>query len=642
MDTRILANNAAELYSKAASNYGDLPVFATRKKALEWTAVSFKSLYEEGLNLASGLIDLGVKARDHIGIFGDNRYEWILCDYAVQFCGAADVPRGRDITDDEILYIVSHANIEVVFVETSTLQIRLLKLRDQLPKLREIILLDPEAEAAPAVLKLQDVIDKGKKLRESGDRKPEERIAGIQADDVFTLIYTSGTTGKPKGAMITHQNIMSQMEVIPISLSFTDRILSILPVWHVLERVIELFSISCGACTYYTSIKSLREDLVNVEPSFMGSAPRLWETLYQRIKDKVRKSHPVRQALFHIAYFLGYHYHDSIFHLKGNKLRLDASYRWKEALLYPLNILRWILVLPWYGFFNVTVLEQIRLSVGGSLKATISGGGALPLEIDEFFNYIGVTVLEGYGLTETSPVVSVRTEAKTVIGTVGPPVAKTEIRIIEAESGKQLYPDKNDKYLGRGKQGEIWVKGPQVMKAYYKEAELTKKCIIDGWLRTGDLGMITFNDCLKIVGRIKSTIVLFNGENVEPEPIEMSLNQSPYIDFSMIVGQDEKSLCALIVINPDELISAGIESGDMEKLSDDSQAKEIIRNEIRKRVNESKQFKRFEKLVDFKILPEEFTVGEELTNLYKVKRHIIRKKYRPLILSMYEKDKINA
>ncbi|MCD8481715.1 MAG: AMP-binding protein [Verrucomicrobia bacterium] len=208
---------------------------------------------------------------------------------------------------------------------------------------------------------------------------------------------------------------------------------------------------------------------------------------------------------------------------------------------------RWLLLLPWYGFFNAAVLERLRMVVGGSFKGSVSGGGALPTAVDRFFNYLGIPVLEGYGLTETSPVLAVRTPGKLVIGTVGPLLADTEVRIVDPENNAILYPDSTVPDLGCGRQGEIQVKGPQVMKGYYHNDSATEQAFSEGWFRTGDLGLVTWNHCLKIVGRCKDTIVLSSGENVEPLPIENTLQQSALIEHIMLVGQDKKFIGALIV-----------------------------------------------------------------------------------------------
>lgn len=632
---RIVAENLADLYQKAADRFDTLPAFATREKALQWKPVSFRGLYHQGLDLATGLIDLGVEARDHVGLFGENRFEWILSDYAVQFCGAADVPRGSDISDHELEYIVNHAGIKVCFVETETLQNRLLLLKKRLPDLRHIIVMDPDARIEEGVLKLKDIQLAGARLRNEGDRRVFERIKGIRPDDLFTLIYTSGTTGKPKGVMLTHANMISQTENLPGIHNPNDRTLSVLPVWHVFERVIEMYTISFGGCTYYSNIKNLGEDMVHVEPTFMASAPRLWEKIHEKILKGVKRSHPVRQVLFHTAYFLSRQYRASLSFLSNKTLAVKKKRWWELMILYPFHLVRWLIVLPWFGFFNAAVLERIRLSAGGSLGATISGGGALPGHIDSFFNYVGIPVLEGYGLTETSPVISVRSKHNLVVGTVGPPIRETSIRIVDVDSGTVLYPNKNMPHDGRSLRGEIQVRGPQVMAGYYKEEELTSKAFQDGWFCTGDLGMVTHNDCLKILGRSKATIVLSSGENVEPEPIEMRLQQSRYIEQCMLVGQDQKSLGVLIVPELEAFRQNSSPPASHQELAQNKEANRIISQEIRRLISASNGFKSYELIRDFRLLNRSFRVGHELTNLFKVKRHVVTKEFNDVIQDLF-------
>ncbi|HSV87637.1 MAG TPA: long-chain fatty acid--CoA ligase [Bacteroidales bacterium] len=634
---RVYPENVAMLYKEAAAKFGSLPAFASRETALVWKPVSYSELYEQGLNLAAGLIEIGVEAREHIGLFGDNRFEWILSDCAVQLCGAADVPRGSDITDQELQYIIDHAGIKVTFVETEELQARVMKMKHRLAKLKTVILLDPKGRTVEGSIHLSYVIDMGAKLRLKGDKRVESRMAEIKPDDLFTLIYTSGTTGKPKGVMLTHANMMSQVRNLPGNYDMTDRVISVLPVWHIFERVVEMFTISFGGCTYYSGVNTLGEDMRNVEPTFMASAPRLWEKLHERIIKNIKAAHPVRQILFHIAYFLGKQYFVSRQFLTNQNLKLNHELPIKRLLLLPFFAIRWVLVLPWYGFFNAAVLERIRLGAGGSLKETISGGGALPLHIDRFFNYVGIPVLEGYGMTEACPVISFRTSKSLVLGTVGPPIPETEVLIVDPETEDVLFPNTNKKHEGKSIRGEIWVKGPQVMKGYYRDAELTNRTIVDGWLRTGDLGVITHNNCIKILGRSKSTIVLSSGENVEPEPLEMHLKQSLFIEQCMVVGQDKKFLGALIVPALNEFRLAGYEVQSMEDIAMNPEMIKIIKDEIRRMISSNNGFKTYEQIRDFRILPNSFQVGEELTNLFKVKRHVVEKKFNRYIDEIYSK-----
>ncbi len=637
VSTRIHADHLPGLYRLAAERFESLPAFATRQMNGSWTPVSFRRLYERGCAVGEGLISLGVGAREPVGMFSDNRVEWMLADYGIQLCGAVNTPRGVDLTDEELVHIVNHSGMKTVFVETPRMARRCLELRDRLPELKELIQLDDSRPAPEGVRTLAEVEATGLARREEGSTEVEARISGVKREDLFTLIYTSGTTGKPKGVMLTHANIMSQIDCVPIQLSCTDRVLSILPVWHIFERMFEVFAISHGACTYYTSTRHLGDDLKQVEPTFMGSAPRLWESLRHRILNKVEKSHPVRRALFAIALFLGVHYREALFVLRDQDLRLKPVSPLRVGLNKLRAALQWTLLLPWYGFFNAAVLEAVRQKAGGSLKGTISGGGALPPEVDRFFNAIGIPVLEGYGLTETSPVVAVRTPERLVRGSVGPLIPQTEVRIADPESGRVLYPDPEHPHQGRGVKGEICFRGPQVMQGYFKDPETTASVLNEeGWFRTGDLGMMTFSDTLKILGRCKATIVLRNGENVEPAPIEMRLKLCPLIEECVAVGQDAKHICALILPDLEACREAGFEADSLEELVRSSELREHIHSEIRKAMSDPAEFRRYEVVQEFRFLDRPLEVGVELTNLFKLKRHVIAERYAGVISEMVE------
>jgi len=543
----VQASNLAEMYRLAAERFGDLPAFATRVRKGVYKPVSYKDLYEFGLCLGEALIELGVNARDHVALLSDNRVEWNIADYAVLMIGAADVPRGTDITNQEIEYIISHSDSEIIFIENKRLLDRVIKLMPSLEKARVLILMDPKAEAPEGVRSLYELVDRGRELRFEGTQKVEERMAAIQPDDLFTLIYTSGTTGRPKGVQLTHSNMISQVRNLPFELQENDRLLSILPVWHSYERVFQMIAIANGCCTYFTSIRTIGDDLKNVKPTIMASAPRLWENLYLKILKNVSTSHWIRRGLFHAAYFCSRMVKGSLFFFQKKTIDLHGRNVVESLSIGAFHLVRLIFFIPFFVALNAVVLEKLRMVVGGCFKGTVSGGGALQPHVDQFFNYIGIPVLEGYGLTETAPVLAVRTAKKLVIGTVGPLYRETELRIIDLNSGEILYPNSKYKCDGRGLKGEVHVKGPQVMLGYYKNDEATNKVLKDGWINTGDIGIYTFNDCLKIVGRSKDTIVLNNGENIEPIPIEAKITESPLIDYCMVVGQDQKQLGVLVV-----------------------------------------------------------------------------------------------
>jgi long-chain acyl-CoA synthetase len=620
----------AGLYLRAAERYGPLPAFATRLDKQRWQPTSFQELVERGRNLATGLIALGLEPRGHLGLFADNRLEWVVSDCATHFAAATNVPRGSDVTDRELGFILVHAGIRLAIVENAVLEQRVHQIAAEKGIAVRTVLLCGE----PAVLgscTLAAVEADGGRRRSEGDREVEGRIESLSPDDLFTLIYTSGTTGRPKGVMLTHANMLSQIRNIPLALTWRDRVLSLLPIWHVYERVFEMMTIRAGACTYYSSVRHLADDMLAVEPTFMGSAPRLWETLHDRILKNVRHSHPVRRGLFAIAHWLSRYYHRSLFYLKGFDFREHPPIARQRWCGYILHGCIWFVLLPWYGFFNVAVLERIRQVAGGSMKGTISGGGALPEHIDAFFNNMGITVLEGYGLTETSPVLAVRTLQNRVMGTVGPLIPETALRIVALESGDILYPDPADPNLGRMRKGEILVRGPQVMKGYYKDRVMTETVLQDGWFRTGDLGLVNGNDCLKILGRCKETVVLSSGENVEPGPIESLLRQSPFIENCMVVGQDQRHLGLLVVPSLD----ADADGALTADVSADAAYLAQLEAEVGRLIHPQNGFKPYERIRAIRVVPEPFRVGEELTSLFKLRRHVIEAKYQDVLAEMF-------
>ena len=630
------AANIADLYRLAAVVYGDFPAQAHRGKSADFQTRSYRELYDTACALGTAFIWLGLQARQHVAIVSDNRPEWMLCDAAVLLCGAADVPRAADTTEQEISFIVAHSDAVLLIAENKTVLQRVLAVRAALPKVKHIVLLEGEPPEGSAVHKLTDLLERGRHLRATGDRVIEERLAGIKGEDLFTIIYTSGTTGEPKGVMLTHDNMLSQARLLPFDLTPGDRILSILPVWHSYERVFEMVTVSHGSCTYYTSLRAVGEDLRKVRPTWMASAPRLWEGLYSRILQNVSQAPPLRRVLFRFAYHCSREYQSAWFFLTGRRLDLHGRSLPQSLRLAFLSIGQLFLYALPHKILDALVLKKLRGVVGGKFRGTVSGGGALPPHIDEFFNYIGIPVLEGYGMTETSPVLAVRTWRKLVIGTVGPFWPRTEIRIVDPADGKVIYPSGLAGRGGRGCKGEIQAKGPQVMKGYYKNPGATAKVLRDGWMNTGDIGMVTFNDCLKILGRSKETIVLLSGENVEPVPIEAQLLESRFIEQCLVVGQDEKNLGALIVPSVEALQAQGFPVSDLSSAENNPRVTEVINAEVRRLVSREQGFKPFEFVLAWRFVPKAFEVGDELTATFKPKRHVITGKYTRLIDEMYQ------
>ena len=646
MTGRIKSPTLASLFREAGERWGDRPAFSSRCADGSFHAVSYREWRDCSLPLTEGLIALGVAARSHVAILSDNRLEWILADAAVQFCGAADVPRAADVTTDEISYILDHADVAVAFVENAAVLTKVMATIARLPKLRHIIVMDPawtpsESSTPPRANGLEwhrmtDLKHGGEELRAKGSRRGEERIAEVRPGDLYTVIYTSGTTGTPKGVQLSHASIVSQISNLPFDLTPDDRALSILPVWHIYERVFEMLSVACGLTTYYTSLRNLGEDLKMVRPTIMASAPRLWEGLHHRIVAEAGKARPVRKFFFHAAVRSAHSVRRARAYFSGQELDLHGRTPLDSLPLAVRHSLEWVFCILPYLVLDVIVLKKLRAALGGCLRGTISGGGALPPHVDAFFNDIGIPVLEGYGLTESGTVLAVRTWDRLVIGTVGPPFPGTEIRIVDHSSTEILYPNPSRRDLGRGLQGEIQARGPQLMSGYHKDPEKTSAVLHDGWLATGDLGVMTFNDSLRIVGRCKETIVLLGGENVEPLPIESRLLESPLIDHCMVVGQDKKHLGVLVVPSLTGFSSAGIGSPDLNSLAAKPASRELISSEVRRLVGAGEGFKPFERIVAIDLLGKPFEVGDELTMTFKLRRHVIAEKYARRIEAMFQ------
>lgn len=631
------ADNLAVLYRLIGEVYRDRPALAW-KEAGEYRSMSFGELYDRGAALGAALIELGLQPREHVALLADNRPEWLVCDFGIILSGAADVPRAADVTAQEIAFIVAHSDSVMVIAENAAVLKKVLEVRASLPKVRHIILMHGEAPAGENILLLADLIEHGRRLRADGDRALDDRIAEVRADDLLTLIYTSGTTGTPKGVMLTHANMMSQVRYLPFHLDPGDRVLSILPVWHSYERVFEMVSVSRGACTYYTSLRTIADDLRKVKPTWMASAPRLWEGLYNRILHNVAGQSTVKRGLFRAAYHCSRAFQSAHFFLTGRLIDVKGRSWLESAALAAKSLLQMAVYCLPYKLLDALVLKKLRGVVGGEFKGTVSGGGALPPHVDEFFNYIGIPVLEGYGMTETSPVLAVRTWDKLIIGTVGPFWPHTQIRIVDPSDGTVIFPA-GTAGGGRGIKGEIHANGPQVMKGYYKNPESTEKVLRDSWMNTGDLGMVTFNDCLKILGRSKETIVLLNGENVEPVPIEAQLLESRFIEQCMVVGQDEKQLGALVVPSLEGLKSQGLNFASLGEAESDARVADLISGEIKRLVSRETGFKPFEFVLGWRFVPKPFEVGDELTATFKHRRHVITEKYATLIDEIFENSR---
>ncbi len=602
-------------------------LFFSKNANKEFQGTSLGDVVTHGENLGIALMELGLSPLEKVGLMADNRVEWAIADFAVLFNGAVNVPRGSDSTPQEIEYILEHSESKFCFVEHEKLFQSLSSIRSK-TKVEKWIILDPNYNSKEDnVYNIKDLISKGESLRKDKLPALTKRCNETKSEDLFTIIYTSGTTGLPKGVMLTHQNMVYNIKEVPpmVGLKNRDRALSILPVWHIFERAIDYAMIVTGCAIYYTNIRDLKDDFQKVKPTFMASAPRLWENLYMGIKQKVDKSSEIQKKVFDTAYEICKAWKDGVDYLSGNRLFQKEEDLLEKAKNTAISLATSVNLFVPSQIADKVVFQKIRDVLGGELRGTISGGGALPAHVDEFFNVIGIPVYEGYGMTECSPIISVREVGKVIQGSVGYPPKGTEVKILD-EKGNSV---------GTGRMGIIHTRGPQVMKGYYKNPEATSKTLNNGWMNTGDLGFISFNGTVSVRGRVKDTIVLLGGENIEPVPLENIITEHPYVNQVIVVGQDQKNLTALIWPDYTRMQEAGLKVKEGEDLNNNKEIRNEILAVIKKAVSSENGFKSFEKISDFRFLPKAMEVGDELTNLFKMKRNVIMDKYDKLIKSMY-------
>jgi long-chain acyl-CoA synthetase len=507
-------------------------------------SLTYRQLRQGIEQAAAAFASLGVAEGDVVALFAENGPRWLLADQGLMRAGAADAVRGSGAPPEELRYILSDCGAIGLVVESAALLQRLALPAAALERLRFAVLLEGSADqAAAAAAHAAGVPCLGwQEMLERGLRAPLPPLPTGGSARVATLLYTSGTTGEPKGVPLSQANLLHQLRNLGVAVQPHpgDRVLSVLPIWHAYERSAEYFLLSCGCRQSYTNLKQLRPDLQKLRPQYLISVPRLWEALLSGFEDALAAMPASRQLLLRSALANGRAYalarriaQDLSLQPEPPLRRLAAAA--EAAGRWPLQRLAASLLWP-------KVRQQL---VGGSLRTAISGGGALASHVDGFFETIGIELLVGYGLTETSPVLTCRRPWNNRRGSSGQPLAGTGIRIVDPE---------NRQLLALGQRGLVLAQGPQVMGGYFGKPEASAKAIDgDGWFDTGDLGLLLADGTLVLTGRAKDTIVLSSGENIEPGPLEEALVESPLVEQLMLVGQDRKQLGALLVPKPEAL-----------------------------------------------------------------------------------------
>lgn len=640
----VIEQTLPKILRKIAEQYPEINAQYSRTKTGEFIPTNYHNMYQNVLDFAGGLMEHGVTRGERIGLISDDRKEWQQADMALLALGCVDTPRGCDATESDLSYILSFAECRIIITENTTQVKKLLNIKDKVPTMQAIIAFDPvdEHEVKRALdmgltfYQFQDLVKNGHQWRKMHPDVVEQELDKGQWDDLATIIFTSGTTGTPKGVMLTHGNFIAQLDDVDerIFLNPGEKGLCILPVWHVFQREVEYVIISQGASMVYSRpIGSvLLADMEKMNPHLLPAVPRVFEAIYDGIMRKMRKAGGITLAMF--KFFVA----ESLLWCS-----IDVKLRRKTARFghdhlgfwWPVLVLPWLLLYPPRLLGKLLVFRKIKKLVGKNFRAGIAGGGAYPAYIDKFFWAVGIKVVEGYGLTETAPIISVRPIADPVMHTVGTPIRGVEIRVV----------DDDGKPLPRGQKGSLQVRGPTVMKGYYKRDDLTAKVIDkDGWFDTGDLARLTVDNEIQLRGRKKDTIVLMGGENIEPIPIEQKLATSPYIQTAIVFGTNEKGedqryLTALILPSQEEIEGYAKENNiqyqSYEQLVQNEQINKLLESEIAELISAKNGFKSFEKLNKFDTITKPFEVGVELSAKQEMMRYKIAEQYKAKIAKMY-------
>jgi long-chain acyl-CoA synthetase len=574
-----------ELYREAFGAHPKPDAFRHKSDGA-WKDVSSAEARDTLERVAAALATRGIRPGDRVAILSENRLEWALADLAILTLGAATVPIYATVTAQQTRHILADSGAQVAFVSNQSQKAKVESIRSELPALKEILTFD---EDWPAL------------LAQSKDAAPGARFGDlVKPSDVATLIYTSGTTGAPKGVILTHANLVSNVQdaLVDFSIGPEDVALSVLPLSHVFERMAGHFTMLSRAVTiaYAESVDALSANMLEIRPTIVLAVPRLFERIYQRAVDAAAEGGPVKRAIFNRA---------RAHAMKWSRLRVKG-----EKIPGGLALA--------HAVCDRLVYTKLREKTGGRIRFFVSGGAPLHPEIAEFFMGAGLTVLEGYGLTETSPVIAVNRPNANVPGTVGPPIRNVVIHIAE--------------------DGEILVQGPGVMRGYYNQPDETAKALEGGWFHTGDIGHLDERGHLVITDRKKDILVTAGGKNLAPQPIENALKTSPLIAEAVLIGDQRPFVTALLVpVFPALEATAkarGISFVTREDLVRHPEVRALYEKEI---AAHTKDLAKWEQIKRFALLPRELSQDDgELTPTLKVRRKVVNQRFANVIEELYE------
>jgi long-chain acyl-CoA synthetase len=611
-----------EIWTLAARKFGNIVALHNPHSKPE-VKITYSQLSEQIQQFAAGLQTLGVTYGERISLIADNSPRWFIADQGIMTAGAVNAVRSAQADKEELSYIISHSGSTALVVEDIKTLNKLRESLNELPIKLVVLISDetPSTELNFPVVNFSQLLDIG-----SNNTLVATKYSG---ETLATLIYTSGTTGKPKGVMLSHRNLLHQVKNLGtvVQPEKGDIALSILPTWHSYERSGEYFLISQGCTQIYTNLRSVKGDLKKFKPNYMIAVPRLWESIYEGVQKQFREQPAKKQSLVKFLLEMSQKYIEARRISQGLSLNhIHASFiERSQAKIVELGLL------SFHKLGEKLVYAKVREATGGNIKHVISGGGALPGYIDNFFEIVGVEILQGYGLTETSPVTNARRPWRNLRGSSGQPIPGTEVKIVNPDTRQPLPV---------GERGLVLLKGPQIMQGYYQNPEATKKAIdAEGWFDSGDLGWVTPENDLVLTGGAKDTIVLTNGENIEPQPIEDACLRSPYIDQIMLVGQDQRSIGALIVPNLEALAKWAETQNNTQKIDLEGKiVQDLFRQELNREVQNRPSYRADDRIGPFKLIEEQFSIENGLmTQTLKIRRHIVMERYCDTIDGMFTK-----
>ncbi len=584
----------------AEKNGKNKPVFKHKIKG-KYVDVSYKQFREETENFAFGLAKLGIKRGDKVALISENRVEWAYSDNAILGLGAINVPLYPISTADTVQFILNNSEAKGVIVSTEFQLNKVLKVKSKLKYLKFIVVMNEIKQQKPDhTYMFNEVQELGKEFKRENENLFNDNLNLAREDDICTIIYTSGTTGEPKGVLLTHKNIISNVNAAHkiFDIGESDVFLSFLPLSHVFERMAGYYTALAGGATvaYAEGIEKVATNMVEIKPTLMTAVPRLFERIYSRIKRNIDKESPKKQKIFQWAIEIGKEYAE--------------AKRYHESVPVLLNVK--------HKLADKLVFAKIREKTGGRLRFFISGGAALSRELGQFFEAIGILIIEGYGLTESSPVIAANRLNDYKFGTVGKPLPGVEVKIAQ--------------------DGEILASGPNIMQGYYKNKKETDEVLKNGWLHTGDIGVFDAEGFLIITDRKKHLFKTSGGKYVAPTPIENMFLASKYIDQFVLIGDRRMFLTALIV--PD--FEALKEYADSHRIAYKNEEELVKMKQINELLNKEfgefqKNLANYERIRKFTLLEKPFTIENgEVTPSLKIRRKVIEERYANLIDDMYK------